>query len=702
MPNRSEQRHQSPREVPPVGRPRGAIWRALQADGVVWEGQVQLAGDDLDLAARMIVTHRRVVFVRGGEAVLDIPRDWLRPEPVMRRDGVLDLFVTMPGGNLFDEPMRVPLRMRDGYPAAGHIIAMLAPSGVRRISPDTLSGMERAREAAPANGFKSFWEDDADPLFPSNGIDGHAFDDGDPADDAAAIDAAAWPPLEPPDRVARLASTPPRRPTTNAFPITGLLPRDQRKSSWGLILRLAALTLLLATAAALGAGRLQLLTPGGESGAVLTAPTPTITATASAAETADAALLPASETAILTGVGGAAAQASDADPTATAETSAATETPNPAIAAGTPSATATTEAVIPTPAPPTAPAAEPTAAPSPTAAPNTGSGTATANVATPDAVASQPAAVAADQAPAQEIVVGPVRLVIEMAMRAETLPRYGLPPGTGEWVLLTVEARNEGEAAASLAMADFRLFDRGTGQAADLDTGTDVIASLAGFDPARTPADTIVIEPGDSAEALLLYLLPPGSSDDVALLVGEASLDLGPALTLEDATAANPPQLIPATVTDVLDGGQIAVEIDGRQETVRYLGMAAPAADACYATEATAANTQLMEGQQVWLERQASDRDDDSALLRDVWIGTTDGERALVAVRLIEAGAGTAAPAPPDTRYQAWLQAASALARTNGAGQWGACPDAAASAEVNAPGQAFLSAAWRGGANFTR
>jgi hypothetical protein len=145
MPNRDEQQHGSPRDVPPVGRPRGAVWRSLQADGVVWEGQVLLVGDDVDLAARMIVTHRRVVFVRGGEVVLEMPRGWLRPEPVLRRDGVLELFVAMPGGNLFDEPLRVPLRMREGHPAAGHIIAMLAPSGVRHIAPDALSGLERAR-----------------------------------------------------------------------------------------------------------------------------------------------------------------------------------------------------------------------------------------------------------------------------------------------------------------------------------------------------------------------------------------------------------------------------------------------------------------------------------------------------------------------------------------------------------------------------
>ena len=74
-------------------------------------------------------------------------------------------------------------------------------------------------------------------------------------------------------------------------------------------------------------------------------------------------------------------------------------------------------------------------------------------------------------------------------------------------------------------------------------------------------------------------------------------------------------------------------------------------------------------------------------------------ERVLVAARLLEAGAATPAPAPPDTRYQAWLQAAAALARSNGAGLWGTCGDVTASTEVapnDAPRLAFLNGAWRG------
>jgi endonuclease YncB( thermonuclease family) len=179
--------------------------------------------------------------------------------------------------------------------------------------------------------------------------------------------------------------------------------------------------------------------------------------------------------------------------------------------------------------------------------------------------------------------------------------------------------------------------------------------------------------------------------------VGQTSIDLGPSLSLGEAVPAAEPELLEATVVAVRDGSRLTVDVAGQQETVQYLGLQAPTGDACFAAEATTANTALVEGAQVWLERQATDRAADGALLRDVWIVDANGDRALVAARLLEAGAATPTPAPPDTRYQAWLQAAAALARTNGAGLWGACGDVSASTQVapdDAPRLAFLSGAW--------
>ena len=137
---------------------------------------------------------------------------------------------------------------------------------------------------------------------------------------------------------------------------------------------------------------------------------------------------------------------------------------------------------------------------------------------------------------------------------------------------------------------------------------------------------------------------------------------------------------------------------------MQYLGVQAPTGDACFASDATSANTTLVEGKPVWLERQATDRAADGALMRDVWIADANGDRVLVAARLLEAGAGTPAPAAPDTRYQAWLQAASALARSNGAGLWGACGGVSAGTQA-APDDAarltFLGGAWRSRWQFT-
>ena len=79
----------------------------------------------------------------------------------------------------------------------------------------------------------------------------------------------------------------------------------------------------------------------------------------------------------------------------------------------------------------------------------------------------------------------------------------------------------------------------------------------------------------------------------------------------------------------VPDGSHLTVDVSGQQETVQYLGVQAPTGDACFASDATTANTTLVEGKQVWLERQATDRAADGALVRDVWIADANGTACL-------------------------------------------------------------------------
>jgi hypothetical protein len=127
-------------QPPEVRRPRGTAWRRLEAEGVTWEGQVLIVGEETDLAARLIVTRRRVAFVRGGEVVLDVGRDWLKPPPLMLPDGTIALSVTLDGG----QPEDFFVQVREGRRVAGHLVTLLGGSGVRRVRP-----AEPSKPAAP-------------------------------------------------------------------------------------------------------------------------------------------------------------------------------------------------------------------------------------------------------------------------------------------------------------------------------------------------------------------------------------------------------------------------------------------------------------------------------------------------------------------------------------------------------------------------
>ena len=81
----------------------------------------------------------------------------------------------------------------------------------------------------------------------------------------------------------------------------------------------------------------------------------------------------------------------------------------------------------------------------------------------------------------------------------------------------------------------------------------------------------------------------------------------------------------------------------------------------------------MVEGQTIWLEREATDTLPDGTLARDAWISDGNGGRVLVAAQMLESGNAAPRNSGPDSRYEAWLLASSALARTNGTGLWGAC-----------------------------
>jgi endonuclease YncB( thermonuclease family) len=150
-------------------------------------------------------------------------------------------------------------------------------------------------------------------------------------------------------------------------------------------------------------------------------------------------------------------------------------------------------------------------------------------------------------------------------------------------------------------------------------------------------------------------------------------MELAPSLEARSAAIAAPPSLVEAVVEKVVNASQLTVTAAGQSLNVSLLGIAAPTTGACFSAESTAALQKLVEGQTIWLEREATDTLPDGSLARDAWITDGNGGRVLLTAQLLESGNAAPNITGPDSRYEAWLLASSALARTNGAGLWSAC-----------------------------
>jgi micrococcal nuclease len=135
-----------------------------------------------------------------------------------------------------------------------------------------------------------------------------------------------------------------------------------------------------------------------------------------------------------------------------------------------------------------------------------------------------------------------------------------------------------------------------------------------------------------------------------------------------------------ARVVRVADGDTVTIEIDGRRDRLRYIGVDAPELadpDAglpaeCGAVEASAANLALVADGEITLERDVTDRDRFGRLLRHPWV-VRDGQWLLVTEALVADGALEARSFPPDTLHDARLETAERGARERAAGRWGGC-----------------------------
>jgi micrococcal nuclease len=132
----------------------------------------------------------------------------------------------------------------------------------------------------------------------------------------------------------------------------------------------------------------------------------------------------------------------------------------------------------------------------------------------------------------------------------------------------------------------------------------------------------------------------------------------------------------PARVIRVVDGDTILVDVGGREERVRYIGVDTPESVKpgtpvqCYAKKASARNDALVAGREVKLVTDAEPRDRYGRLLAYVYRADDD---LFVNAALVRDGYAQVLTIPPNVAHAAEFRALAASARRAGRGLWSAC-----------------------------
>ena len=154
----------------------------------------------------------------------------------------------------------------------------------------------------------------------------------------------------------------------------------------------------------------------------------------------------------------------------------------------------------------------------------------------------------------------------------------------------------------------------------------------------------------------------------VLAVVGARGAELGP--FGEEQPAGD------ARVTRVVDGDTVRVRLDGRDETVRYIGVDTPETRRpgtpieCFGKAASRANERLVAGERVRLRFDVERRDRYGRLLAYVY-RRRDG--LWVNGALVRAGFATSLTIPPNVARAEELRALERRARRSGRGLWSAC-----------------------------
>jgi micrococcal nuclease len=129
-------------------------------------------------------------------------------------------------------------------------------------------------------------------------------------------------------------------------------------------------------------------------------------------------------------------------------------------------------------------------------------------------------------------------------------------------------------------------------------------------------------------------------------------------------------------VTRVVDGDTIHVDVGGRDEDVRYIGVDTPESVKpgtpvqCFAKRASAFNKHLVAGEKVRLVRDAEERDRYGRLLAYVY---RSRDNLFVNARLVRGGYAVPLTIPPNVTHAEQFRTLAAVARRKGRGLWSSC-----------------------------
>jgi micrococcal nuclease len=137
------------------------------------------------------------------------------------------------------------------------------------------------------------------------------------------------------------------------------------------------------------------------------------------------------------------------------------------------------------------------------------------------------------------------------------------------------------------------------------------------------------------------------------------------------APTASGARSLDGAVVKVVDGDTIHVQVNGRVEKVRYIGVNTPEVhhpskgEEPGGRKAAAVNRQLVTARHVRLELDVQERDRYGRLLAYVWIGDV-----MVNAELVRRGYAQVMTVPPNVRHQSLFLALQREARQAGRGLW--------------------------------